>query len=154
MSINFQKYAFWVPISAGGGPHLVPIQLKIGSPLGPHFEPNWVPVAGGSSGSGPSSWFQGKILIHLVLHYPGVNMKGLNVSRLSVAFTPVPLVQDFIDYKLLVPIQNYSPCLAAFFLNDGFPNKRLVNSLYTDRSIFCLGRVPFWSLFLSSIFAY
>ena len=82
------------------------------------------------------------------------DMKGMNVSRLSVAFTPVPPVQDFIDYKLLVPIQNYSPCLAAFFLNDGFPNKRLVNSLYTDRSIFCLGRVPFWSLFLSSIFAY
>ena len=27
---------FWVPISDGEGPHLVPISLKIGSPLDPH----------------------------------------------------------------------------------------------------------------------
>ena len=53
--------------------------------------------------------------IHLVLHHPGVNMKGMNVSRLSVAFTPVPPVQDVIDNKLLVPIQNYSFCLRLSF---------------------------------------
>ena len=33
-----QIYALWVPISAVEGPHLVPISLKIGSPLGPHFD--------------------------------------------------------------------------------------------------------------------
>ena len=36
VSVNFEIYAFWVPISAVEGPHLVPISLKIGSPLGPH----------------------------------------------------------------------------------------------------------------------
>ena len=29
---------FLGPHSAGEGPHLVPISLKIGSPLGPHFD--------------------------------------------------------------------------------------------------------------------
>ena len=29
---------FLVPHSASEGPHLVPISLKIGSPLGPHFD--------------------------------------------------------------------------------------------------------------------
>ena len=37
VSVNFEIYAFWVPISAVEGPHLVPISLKIGSPLGPHY---------------------------------------------------------------------------------------------------------------------
>ena len=37
VSLNFANICFLGPHSAAEGPHLVPISLKIGSPLGPHF---------------------------------------------------------------------------------------------------------------------
>ena len=37
VSINFENMRFLGSQSAGEGPHLVPISLKIGFPLGPHF---------------------------------------------------------------------------------------------------------------------
>ena len=38
VSANFEDMRFLGPHSAGEGPYLVPISLKIGSPSGPHFE--------------------------------------------------------------------------------------------------------------------
>ena len=38
VSLNFANICFLGPHSAAEGPHLVPISLKIGSPLGPHFD--------------------------------------------------------------------------------------------------------------------
>ena len=54
---------FLGPHSAGEGPHLVPISLKIGSPSGPHFEKSGSPGLVGTVSEGYQGIISGLSLI-------------------------------------------------------------------------------------------
>ena len=85
---------------------------------------------------------------------------------MSVAFTFVPTVQDFIDYTLKVigphsELFSLSRALIwSLLLNSGVPKNGLGNWTNVCNLLGFIGpvlkvplggRVPFWSLFLSSI---
>ena len=73
--INFENICFLGPHSAAEGPHLVPISLKIGSPLGPHFDKLG------------SQWHVATVLMALALAFHNCDHKGLGSVQIKAIDT-------------------------------------------------------------------